>query len=281
MIIKQLYKPSIKIPIVNYLYRFLSKLITIIFFLNFFDKLRNSLLQSLNSYISLTFLKENYFFKDGNERLLWRYKTQYYEELDLCKWIDTFKDNDVFYDIGANVGMFTIYAAKKNIKTYAFEPHASNLEILYYNTYLNKLNELIIIIPNALSSSDEVININHRDLTGGVAKNNIISNKINNKNYNLNFKTLSISLDNLITFNNFDYPNKIKIDVDGLEFEILNGGKKVINKADEIMLEMYENSTVRHKEFNNIIKIMKELNFKEVKKIKNNVYFKKINYRKK
>ena len=83
------------------------------FFIDKISKFSNSFQQTLQTTYKLKFRGKNYFFKDGNERLLWRYKTQFYAENNLCNWIDTFKKNDVFYDIGSNVGMFTIYAAKK------------------------------------------------------------------------------------------------------------------------------------------------------------------------
>ena len=39
----------------------------------------------------------------------------FHNEINLCNWIDTFKKKDIFCDIGSNVGMFSIYAAKKNM----------------------------------------------------------------------------------------------------------------------------------------------------------------------
>ena len=39
------------------------------------------------------------------------------KEPDTINWIDNFNQNDTFFDIGANVGVFTCYAASKNIKT--------------------------------------------------------------------------------------------------------------------------------------------------------------------
>ena len=113
MLIKQLYKPNLKIKKINFFFRFISLVIVKFFFIDKISIFSNSFQQTLQTSYKLKFRGKNYFFKDGNERLLWRYKTQFYAENNLCNWIDTFKKNDVFYDIGSNVGMFTIYAAKK------------------------------------------------------------------------------------------------------------------------------------------------------------------------
>ena len=66
-------------------------------------------------------------------------KTYYSKEPETLSWIDNFdiyrKSNSedlIFWDIGANVGLYSIYAATKydNISVFAFEPSALNLNIL-------------------------------------------------------------------------------------------------------------------------------------------------------
>ena len=58
----------------------------------------------------------------------------------------------VLWDIGANVGLYSVYAAKKhNCKIWAFEPSVFNLELLARNIYLNELTNNICIVPIALS----------------------------------------------------------------------------------------------------------------------------------
>jgi precorrin-6B methylase 2 len=42
-------------------------------------------------------------------------------------WIDSFKEGETLFDIGANLGMYTVYAAvMRNANVYAFEPEALN-----------------------------------------------------------------------------------------------------------------------------------------------------------
>src|SRR6516225_6093965 len=55
------------------------------------------------------------------------------KEPDTIRWIDSFEPNDVFWDIGANVGVFSLYAARRKVRVLAFEPSAGNYMILCRN----------------------------------------------------------------------------------------------------------------------------------------------------
>lgn len=65
------------------------------------------------------------------------------------------KEGSCFWDVGANIGLYSIYAAKiKNIKVYAFEPSVFNLELLSRNINLNKVEDKIKIVPLSISSKN-------------------------------------------------------------------------------------------------------------------------------
>jgi len=257
MLLKQLYNPTIKINKINYYLRFVSIVIIKILFLDKIKIFSNCFQQQLNTYLVINYNKKKYFFKDGNERLYWRYRTQFQEENKLCEWIDTFKKDDIFCDVGSNVGMFTIYAAKKNIMTYSFEPHPANLDKLYYNVFLNNINKNVLILPFALSNKSKKETFIFRDLTAGCAKNYLGPNIKNT----INFKYLSTSMDNIFEQYKIKYPNKIKIDVDGNELDILKGMSKILKVCDEIYIEL-TNSNNKDDYFNNkIYKFLIKKNF--------------------
>ena len=88
-----------------------------------------------------------------NFLMRYRHKTFFSKEPETIKWIDEFKKGSTFFDIGANIGLYSIYAAEvKNSSVYAFEPSFFNLEFLARNIYYNKLVQKISIIPIALSA---------------------------------------------------------------------------------------------------------------------------------
>ena len=55
------------------------------------------------------------------------------------------RPGDLFIDIGANIGLYSIYAAIKhsNSEVISFEPSTSNLRVLSRNISINKLEEKI------------------------------------------------------------------------------------------------------------------------------------------
>ena len=56
-------------------------------------------------------------------------------------------EGSVVWDIGANVGLYSCYAAKhRGCRVFAFEPYVFNLEILARNIYLNQLSERVTIV---------------------------------------------------------------------------------------------------------------------------------------
>ena len=69
-----------------------------------------------------------------------RYWSYASKEPGTLAWIDTcFKEGDVFYDVGANIGQYSLYAAlrHKNIKVYSFEPESQNYAALNKNSSLD------------------------------------------------------------------------------------------------------------------------------------------------
>ena len=268
MLIKQLYNPVLKINKINFFFRFISTLIIKFFFIDKISVFSNSFQQTLNTYITKKYRGQNYYFKDGNERLLWRYKTQFNVESELCNWIDTFTKKDIFYDIGSNVGMFTIYSAKKKILTYSFEPHPSNVKILYWNIFLNNLMNYVIVLPIALYNKKSLLNFELRDLNGGVAKNTLTEKK------KISINTLSYDLDSLIDERGLRKPTKLKLDVDGNEMKILKGMKKNLVNVREIYIELLVGKK-KNKDYSKILSFLKKNNFKIFKVFNENYLFRK------
>ena len=79
------------------------------------------------------------------------------KEPETLEWIDTIPSNAVFWDVGANIGLYSCYAARaRKCRTFAFEPSVYNLELLARNIYLNHLTETVTIVPLPLSEKLEI-----------------------------------------------------------------------------------------------------------------------------
>lgn len=182
------------------------------------------------------------------------------KEPDTVQWIETFlQTGDVFYDIGANVGVYSFVASKyfkDRVKIYAFEPAFMNFSQLCKNIYLNKCQDNIIPLQIALSDQTMLDSFNYSSLTVGGAQ-NTLGEAIDEKGETFDpvFKqyTLSYKIDDLIENFGLPVPNHLKIDVDGIEFLVLKGAPKTLANSSlrSMIVELAEGE--REKEVTNYL----------------------------
>ena len=178
-----------------------------------------------------------------------RAKTIFTKEPDTIDWLNkNGSKNNCLFDIGANLGLYSIYYAKKfDAKVFSFEPSFKNLELFARNISLNALQENISVISNPLTDKFLVSKYYQGDFKAGAAeasfdnKRFIEEQEIENKRINVDkekifYNTLGISIDNLIDKNLIDLPKLIKIDVDGNEIEILDGCKNLLDRVKKISI---------------------------------------------
>jgi len=164
------------------------------------------------------------------------------KEPETLEWIDTFPNNSILWDVGANIGLYSIYAAaSKNCNVVAFEPSVFNLELLARNISLNNLQDKITIFPLALSNK---LNANRMRLTtvewGGALSS--FGEKIGWDGKQINdifsYSTYGCSLDQGNIIFNLQKPDFIKMDVDGIEHIILEGGQNILKSIKGILIEI-------------------------------------------
>lgn len=203
-----------------------------------------------------------------NFLLRYRHKTFFSKEPETLEWIDGFEENSIFYDIGANVGLYSIYAAKiRKTNVFAFEPSFFNLEFLARNVYSNSLTKNISIIPIALNDKISLSKFNISKVTWGGALSTFERNfddDGNEMNIDFEYNTLGFDLDSFLKLNLIPPPDYIKIDVDGLEHFILEGGKKTLRNVKSILIEINDNFE-EQREFSE--RIMKLSGFRLVRKV--------------
>jgi FkbM family methyltransferase len=158
------------------------------------------------------------------------------KEPETVQWIETFfREGDVFYDIGANVGAYSLVASKffeGKVTVYAFEPAFLNFTQLCKNLQLNGSQESVIPLPIALSDKTHIANFNFRNLVPGGAVHALgqpVDGEGNVFTPVARQPVLSYRVDDLIKQFDLRIPNHIKIDVDGTEFSVLKGMDKTLN----------------------------------------------------
>ena len=79
------------------------------------------------------------------------------KEPDTIRWIEGFESSDVFWDVGANVGVFSLYAARcRQVHVLAFEPSADNYMVLCKNVEINHLEGRVVPYCIALAGNTEL-----------------------------------------------------------------------------------------------------------------------------
>ena len=186
-----------------------------------------------------------------------RAKTFSTKEPETLNWIDKFKKNSVFWDIGANVGLYSCYAAKSvGCKVYAFEPSVFNLELLSKNIFINSLSGKIVIIPFPVTDKLGIDTFNMSSIEWGDAL-STFGNEINAKEKNklniFKYKMVGMSMNDCVKILNLEKPNYIKIDVDGIEDLILKDSNNILKNTESILIEVDTNFKNQKKNIQNYL----------------------------
>ena len=232
------------------------------------------------SYKSIKILDKEINFFIPNQLLEWRVDTYFSKEPETLEWIDSFeeKDNLIFWDIGANIGLYSIYNSLKHPKstTIAFEPSSSNLRVLTRNISINNLEKNIKVVSMPLTNKENIFQeMKEGQFVEGGALNSF-GEKFDfegkefkpTMKYNLLGTTINYFLENSI----LDIPDYIKIDVDGIEHLILEGGDKFLNdkKVKSLSIEINENFK---EQYDKVLNLMNKYEFKLLHKKHNDDMF--------
>jgi FkbM family methyltransferase len=151
------------------------------------------------------------------------------KEPDTIKWIETFiKPGETVFDVGANVGNYSLIIAHhlaQKVSVFAFEPAWFNFTQLNRNVALNGFESCVFPVCAALSSADGLNWLYYSTLEYGSSMHSL-DKAVRLKNQPFTPKArqpvAAFTLDRAVDLLNA-VPNHIKIDVDGIENEIVKG----------------------------------------------------------
>ena len=156
-------------------------------------------------------------------------------EPETVAWIhQTIKPGDVLYDIGANVGAYSLVAAswtKEQAIVYAFEPGCFTFPSLVENIFANKFEQSVIPFQVALSDQTTLVKFGYSTLDAGGATHVGIRDMKGSMPTVRKQVLLSYRLDDFIQTFGLRLPTHMKIDVDGSELEVLRGAKGVLGSS--------------------------------------------------
>ena len=166
-----------------------------------------------------------------DELSVWRYKSFYDKEPETIKWIDFFAASKFplnFLDVGANIGMYSLYflSLVKNKMVICVEPFQKNFELLTQNLKLNNYVDRAQVINSPLSSEIKRGSAVISDERPGGSGYKLIEGDAGNQ------KSIDVQILNIDSIlYPFDQKYVLKIDTDGSDFEILQGGIKSLQSG--------------------------------------------------
>jgi len=151
---------------------------------------------------------------------------------------------DVFVDIGANFGLYSVHAALLDpvVRVIAFEPEPRNRDQLHAQLYLNGLSERVEVYPVALSNADHMVPFESGGRNFG-GKSRIVTSGGAGE-----FAVPARRLDGLMSFEGRTVA--VKIDVEGHELSVLEGMTGLFGRNQWILqVEAFDENANKIKTF--------------------------------
>jgi FkbM family methyltransferase len=181
-----------------------------------------------------------------NRHVQWRVETIYTKEPDTVAWIRSMTQGQVFYDVGANIGLYTMLAVKQGLRVFAYEPEAQNFALLVRNLALNRVSkDQCVAFPFCVTDGQSINTLRLQSLQVGGSCHSFASDlnyKREEKQWAYEQGSVGFSLDALVFECGLPQPDHIKVDVDGFEDKVLGGASKVLENVRSILVEMDSNN---------------------------------------
>lgn len=190
------------------------------------------------------------------------------QEKDLVKeYVESLPPGEVFFDLGACVGTYSLLAYERGLNVIAFEVDEVNYNAMVENIMFNfenyGVNDLFHFNIGIADKEGELeLRIGQPEIGGHHKTLNLDEFCGHPSSFNYLYPTKKVkvdSLDNIVKKEKLLYPNHIKIDIDGSEYAFIHGAEKCLKFADSIIIELYD----KNEYFEKIMDILQnKYNFK-------------------
>ncbi len=202
------------------------------------DRARFFLRRKLVKHVRVSDGEHEYEFRCESGLDVVRARTLLIKERGTVQWIrDAVKPGDVFYDIGANIGIYTPLAAKRvgtAGRVYAFEPHVVNVHALMHNVKANGLGGIVQVMSCALNDCEGFFDFNYYSDVSGSSNSQLHEIRDGTER---EFRPVltehkqATTVDALIAAGAIRPATHIKLDVDGAEIGVLQGAQATLASA--------------------------------------------------
>lgn len=154
------------------------------------------------------------------------------KEPGTIEWLDALPEGAVLVDVGANVGMYSLYAAiMRNARVFAFEPESQNYATLCRNIVANQLGSRVVAWCAALSDHEGFDRLHLSEFKAGSSCHSFAEARdpyLREATMPFTQGCNATTLDRLVEQKAIPVPHAIKIDVDGFEHKVVRGAENTL-----------------------------------------------------
>lgn len=174
-------------------------------------------------------------------------------EPETLAWIDrVVTDGDVVYDLGANVGLYSLYCAKRHpaSRVVAFEPNPFTFSVLIQHVLANSAAERVVALPFALAATASAIQ--RFELSSTFAGSALHQLRVQGARSEhqvpraAGFPVPVFAVDHVVDLFGLPPADHLKLDVDGIEPLVLAGAAKTLKRVRSVLIEVVEESFANH-----------------------------------
>ena len=184
-----------------------------------------------------------------------------YQEPREYEWFsNALHEGDAFVDVGANVGGYSVRACKIGARVIAVEPDPDNYRVLKLNLELNQCIDAYVL--NIAAGRREEVRELYEGSSGAPASYSLLQAKSSGKvKCSVEVKPLDVTIPPLLNNKRVDL---LKIDVEGVEAEVIKGALDLLKSTRYIIVEVIPSTKSRMLE---VLDLLRPLGFKLIDKV--------------
>lgn len=177
-----------------------------------------------------------------NRMTQWRALSLFEKEPSTIEWLESMGEGDRLLDVGANVGMYSVYAAvMRGVMVTAVEPEAQNFALLVQNIEKNGLWGRVDPWAIALSDKPGFARLHLSALAPGGSCHSYgqeVGFDLQPRPTKRQQGCAASSIDVMVEAGHWPQPDHVKVDVDGLEHDVLTGGERTLARVQSLLIEI-------------------------------------------
>lgn len=156
------------------------------------------------------------------------------DEPETVAWIAGLPPDTVLWDVGANIGLYSLFAAKRGLRVLAFEPSAASFAAMTRSIEINGFDGLISAYCMAFAQETGLVSLHMASTAAGHSMHSIEA-----REGGFRQAVPAFAIDDFVQRMDAPAPTAIKLDVDGIEPAILRGARATLRAhVREVLVEI-------------------------------------------